>query len=44
MCEPDAWGNGIGTNALRTFMNYYLESGVDEIYTLSTFHFRRIVI
>ena len=33
ICEPDFWGNGIGTNALRTFMNYYFENGVDELYT-----------
>lgn len=33
ICEPDVWGNGIGTNALRAFMNYYFENGVDELYT-----------
>ena len=33
ICEPDIWGNGIGTNALRAFMNYYFENGVDELYT-----------
>lgn len=33
ICEPDVWGNGIGTNALRAFMNYYFEKGVDELYT-----------
>lgn len=33
ICEPNVWGNGIGTNALRTFMNYYFENGVDELYT-----------
>ena len=31
--EPDVWGNGIGTNALCAFMNYYFENGVDELYT-----------
>ncbi len=33
ICEPDVWGNGIGTNALRAFMNYYFENGVGELYT-----------
>lgn len=33
ICEPDAWGNGIVTNALRAFMNYYFENGVDQLYT-----------
>lgn len=33
ICEADAWGKGIGTNALRAFINYYFENGVDEIYT-----------
>lgn len=33
ICESDIWGQGIGTNALRAFINYYLESGVTEIYT-----------
>ena len=33
ICEPDVWGKGIGTNALRAFMNYYFENGVDELYT-----------
>lgn len=33
ICEPDVWNNGIGTNALRAFMNYYFEKGVDELYT-----------
>ena len=26
-------GKGVGTNALRAFMNYYFENGVDELYT-----------
>ncbi len=33
ICESDVWDNGIGTNALRAFMNYYFENGVDELYT-----------
>ena len=33
ICEPDVWGHGIGTNALRAFMNYYFASGVDALYT-----------
>lgn len=33
ICESDVWGHGIGTNALRAFMNYYFENGVDELYT-----------
>ncbi|NLD34065.1 MAG: GNAT family N-acetyltransferase [Clostridiales bacterium] len=31
--EPGLWGRGIGTNALRAFMQYYLKHGVDAIYT-----------
>jgi len=33
ICEPNVWGKGVGTNALRAFMNYYFENGVDELYT-----------
>lgn len=33
VCEPDLWGNGIGTNALRAFMNYCFENGAGELYT-----------
>lgn len=33
ICEPDVWGNGIGTNALRASMNYYFDSGISELYT-----------
>ncbi len=33
ICESDVWGNGVGTNALRAFMNYYFENGVDALYT-----------
>ena len=33
ICEPDLSGHGIGTSALRAFMNYYFENGVNELYT-----------
>ena len=33
ICESDQWGNGIGTNALRAFMNYYYKNGANELYT-----------
>ena len=33
ICEPDVWGNGIGTNALRAFIKYYFENDVEELYT-----------
>ena len=33
ICESDVWGNGVGTNALRAFINYYFGNGVDELYT-----------
>lgn len=33
ICEPDAWGNGIGTTAMRAFINYYFDNGADELYT-----------
>ena len=33
ICESDVWGQGIGTNALRAFMNYYFENGMDSLYT-----------
>lgn len=33
ICEPDVWGNGIGTNALRAFINYYFANGATELYT-----------
>ncbi len=33
ICESDVRGCGIGTNALRAFMNYYFEHGFDELYT-----------
>ena len=31
ICESDVWGNGIGTNALRVFLNYYFENGITEL-------------
>ncbi|MCD8314431.1 MAG: GNAT family N-acetyltransferase [Firmicutes bacterium] len=33
ICESDVWSKGIGTNALRAFMNYYFENGADALYT-----------
>ena len=33
ICEPDTWGNGIGTMAMRAFIKYYFEHGVNELYT-----------
>ncbi len=33
ICEPDLYGKGIGTKALRAFMNYYFENGFSELYT-----------
>lgn len=33
ICEPDVWGNGVGTNALRAFINYYFDNGASELYT-----------
>ena len=33
ICEPDLCSNGIGTKALRAFINYYFENGVNELYT-----------
>ena len=33
ICEPDLWGKGIGTNALRAFMDYCFDDGMDELYT-----------
>lgn len=33
ICEPEIWCKGIGTNALRAFINYYFENGTEEIYT-----------
>ena len=33
ICEPDVWGGGIGTEALRAFIRYYADNGVKELYT-----------
>lgn len=33
ICEPDAWGNGIGTKAMRAYINYCFEKGASELYT-----------
>ncbi len=33
ICESDVRGRGIGTNALRAFMNYYFAQGYSELYT-----------
>ena len=33
ICESELYGKGIGTNALRTFMKYCFDNGVDELYT-----------
>ena len=33
ICEKNLWGNGIGTAALKTFIQYYIDNGCKEIYT-----------
>ena len=33
ICESDVWGQGIGANALRAFINYNYENGADALYT-----------
>lgn len=33
ICEPDVWNRGVGTKALRAFLEYYFDHGVDAIYT-----------
>lgn len=33
ICKADLWGKGIGTNALRAFMNYCFKNEADELYT-----------
>lgn len=33
ICETNAWGKGVGTNALRAFINYYCRYGFESIYT-----------
>ena len=32
ICEPDLYGNGIGTKTLRAYLNYFFENGLDELY------------
>lgn len=32
ICEPDLWGNGIGTNALRAYMDLCFENGMEKLY------------
>ena len=33
ICEPELCGSGLGTKALRAFIDYFFENGEDEIYT-----------
>lgn len=33
ICEPGYCNKGIGTNALRLFINYYYDKGENELYT-----------
>lgn len=33
ICEPAFWGRGIGTAALRAFMQYYFDHGCATLYT-----------
>lgn len=33
ICESNAWGHGIGTKALRAFMDYYFSLGFERLYT-----------
>ena len=33
ICELDVYGRGVGTNALRAFMNYHFDNGEKELYT-----------
>lgn len=33
ICESDLYGRGLGTKALRAFINYYFDRGVNELYT-----------
>lgn len=37
ICEPDVWGDGIGTNALRVFVNCYFDNDVNELSTQTWF-------
>ena len=33
ICDPNAWGKGIGTRALNAFIGYYFRNGLDSLYT-----------
>ena len=33
ICEPEFWAKGVGTAALRAFIDYYLKNGFDALYT-----------
>lgn len=33
ICVPEIRSKGIGTNALKAFVNYYFDNGINEIYT-----------
>ena len=33
ICEPSAWGRGIGCNALNAFITYHFQNGFDTLYT-----------
>ncbi len=33
ICEKDVWGHGIGTRALRAFINYLFAGGAEVLYT-----------
>ncbi|MDD5908483.1 MAG: GNAT family protein [Clostridia bacterium] len=32
VCASDMWGRGLGTRALKAFMDYYRERGIEEFY------------
>lgn len=32
ICASDMWGRGLGTRALKAFMDYYREAGIEEFY------------
>ena len=32
ICASDLWGRGLGGRALRAFMDYYREQGIEEFY------------
>lgn len=33
ICESDVWGHGLGSKALRAFMNYHFDNGIKALYT-----------